>query len=108
MIPRKIPVNVFLPSPASTAAPLFDATELETISHIQSRRPKLLMASPERSPVTGLVGITVTYDETRPRGISIQVTGALGADLKPESLEEICRRGGTFGLPGRVWASSHM
>jgi len=65
------------------------------------------MTSPERSPAPGLVEITVAYNETKPRGISVEVTGAVGADLKMDVLEEACRRGGVLGLSGRVWASAH-
>lgn len=65
------------------------------------------MASPERPPISGLVEITVTYDETQPRGINVQISGAMGTDLKTDTLEEICRRGGTLGLSGRVWANAH-
>ena len=58
----------------------------------------------ERLPISGLVEITVTHDETRPRGISlIEIQGATGSDLK--NLEDICLRGATLGLPGRVWAN---
>ena len=70
-------------------------------------RPKIVMTSPERPPISGLVEITVTHDETKPRGISVEIQGAMGSDLKPTDLEEICRRGGTLGLPGRVWANGH-
>lgn len=96
--PRKIPVNVFLPAKSSSDN-LFDF-EPES-------RPKIVMTSPERTPISGLVEITVTLDETKPRGISVDVQGAMGSDLKPSELEEICRRGGTLGLSGRVWATGH-
>lgn len=99
MKPRKIPVNVFLPS--SAPDPLFDSLDA-----LQNRRPKIVLTVPEHPPMTGLVTITVSYNETRPRGIGIQITGAMGADLKTDNLEEICRRGGTLGLPGRVWAKA--
>ena len=46
----------------------------------------------------------MTHDETRPRGISlIEIQGATGSDLK--NLEDICLRGATLGLPGKVWAN---
>lgn len=62
------------------------------------------MTSPARTPISGLIEITVTHDESKPRGVSVDVQGAMGYDLKPAELEEICRRGGTLGLSGRVWA----
>ena len=64
------------------------------------------MSSPERAPMTGFVEISVSYDESKPRGVSVQVSGAISADLQPDILEEICRRGGTLGLPGRIWAKA--
>lgn len=69
--------------------------------------PKILMTSPGRLPISGLVEITVAHDETKPRGISVEVQGAMGSDIKIGDLEEVCRRGGTLGLSGRVWASGH-
>ncbi|KDR75352.1 hypothetical protein GALMADRAFT_249398 [Galerina marginata CBS 339.88] len=101
-IPRKIPVNVILPS-ANTTDNLFGPTELGFSS---ASTPRITMTSPQRSSsIAGLVEITVTHDETRPRGVSVEISGAMGSDLKPADLEEICRRGGILSLPGRVWAS---
>ncbi|KAF9445919.1 hypothetical protein P691DRAFT_777244 [Macrolepiota fuliginosa MF-IS2] len=99
--PRKIPVNISL-NPPTEADNLFGPSDLDTTP----RRPKIVMRSPERFPITGLVEISVTLDETRPRGIAVEVQGAMGLDMSTDVLEEICRRGGTFGLPGRVWANS--
>ena len=55
--------------------------------------------------MSGLIEITVTHDESKPRGISVDVQGAMGYELKAVELEEICRRGGVLGLSGRVWAN---
>lgn len=66
------------------------------------------MTSPEQPPISGLVEITVAYDSSRPRGIALSINGALGADVNVDTLEEVCRRGGLLGLPGRVWAKAHM
>jgi len=65
------------------------------------------MTSPERPPISGLVEICVSSDETRPCGINVELIGAMGVDLRVEVMEEICRRGGTLSLPGRVWAKAH-
>ena len=65
------------------------------------------MTSPERPPITGLVEITVAFDPTRPKGIALNINGAIGADLNVDTLEEVCRRGGLLGLPGRVWTKSN-
>ncbi|KAJ6497863.1 hypothetical protein C8R45DRAFT_984493, partial [Mycena sanguinolenta] len=103
MIPRKIPVNLTLPQRPD---PLFDPT-LDTITIPPvDRRTRIVMTSPERPPISGVVEITVAYDETKSRGVSVELSGAMGCDLKTDTLEEIARRGGALGLPGRVWASS--
>jgi hypothetical protein len=65
------------------------------------------MTSPECPPISGLVEITVGLDEMKSRGVFVDIRGALGTDLNTDVLEEVCRRGGALGLPGRVWASSH-
>ncbi|KAJ7497097.1 hypothetical protein FB451DRAFT_1210047 [Mycena latifolia] len=103
MIPRKIPVNVSLPPRPD---PLFDpGLESMTMGPVD-RRTRILMTCPERPPISGVVEITVAYDETRPRGVSVELNGAMGCDIKSEALEEISRRGGSLGLSGRVWANS--
>jgi hypothetical protein len=104
--PQRIPVNVYLPSQSPSSTDFLFNHLMDPILHLQ--RPKIFMASPERPPISGLVGIAVIFDETRPRGVSVTVHGgALGAELKQDVLEEVCRRGGTLSLPGRIWASSH-
>uniref|UniRef100_A0A8H7Y857 Mediator complex subunit 1 n=1 Tax=Psilocybe cubensis TaxID=181762 RepID=A0A8H7Y857_PSICU len=103
-MPHKIPVNVFLPTGMPATDNLFGPAEL---SFAPVSGPKILMTSPGRLPISGLVEITVAQDETKPRGVSVEVQGAMGSDIKISDLEEVCRRGGTLGLSGRVWASSH-
>jgi hypothetical protein len=66
------------------------------------------MTLPERPPISGVVEISVGLDTARPRGLSVNVSGVMSADLKVEVLEEVCRRGGVFSLPGRVWANSSI
>lgn len=107
LMPRKIPVNVFLPSHNIVTDSLFETPDLDAIPQMQHRRPKIIMTSPEQPPISGLVEITVTYDEARPRGVVVEVSGAMSSDIKLDVLEEICRRGGTLGLSGRVWSKSH-
>jgi hypothetical protein len=103
--PRKIPVNVFLPAASDNASNnLFDPPEL---NFSIASGPRIIMTSPERGPIPGFVEITVSHDETKPRGVSIDIQGAMGCDLKLAELEEISRRGGTLGLSGRVWVSGH-
>ncbi|KAF8629178.1 hypothetical protein AX17_005763 [Amanita inopinata Kibby_2008] len=107
MTPRKIPVTVDVQPNDPTADSLF-AAALDTmaVAHLPPRRPRILMTSPERPPMSGLVRTSVIYDETKPRGISVEVNGAMGAEFENQELEEICRRGGALGLPGRIWARS--
>ncbi|KAJ7209620.1 hypothetical protein GGX14DRAFT_452261 [Mycena pura] len=103
MIPRKIPVNVSLPQrPDSLFDPSLDPLTMSPVD----RRTRILMTCPERPPISGVVEITVAYDETRSRGLSVELNGAMGCDMKPDTLEEIARRGGTLGLSGRLWANS--
>jgi hypothetical protein len=59
---------------------------------------------PERPPMPGMVSITVMLNG--PAGATVEVQGAMGADVQMSKLEEAVRRGGTLTLPGRVWAAS--
>ncbi len=107
MTPRKIPVNIYLPANDSATDALFgDTLDTMSIAHMRPRRPKIIMTSPERPPMSGLVEISVLCDESKPRGVSVEINGAMGAEIKPQDLEEICRRGGTLGLSGKVWMQS--
>lgn len=111
LTPRRIPVNVYLPAPPPPE-PLFDPTDMSGMSLTQPmsshmHRTRIVMASPERPPIPGMVEISVAFDPSRPRGVTLDVSGAMGADLNSDVLEEVCRRGGALSLPGRVWAKSH-
>lgn len=50
--------------------------------------------------------ITIAHDPSRRRGISVRVdmSGAGLAGAMVDQLEEMVRRGGALGVPGRVWA----
>ena len=61
------------------------------------------MTIPFRPPISGLVDISVGMDLTKAKGVSVDFSGALSADLNVDALEEVCRRGGVLNLPGRVW-----
>ncbi|KAJ3749186.1 hypothetical protein DFH05DRAFT_1475820 [Lentinula detonsa] len=104
--PRKIPVNIFVPSHSGSPGPIFDNPGLNDIAP-KVHRTKIVMTSPERPPISGLVEICVSFDETKPRGVNVELNGAMGSDLRPEVMEEICRRGGTLSLSGRIWAKAH-
>ncbi|KAI0315693.1 hypothetical protein OF83DRAFT_1084792 [Amylostereum chailletii] len=99
LAPHKIPVNVYIPLPAAHPT----STEILFDAPVRPR-PCIMLSSPERPPIIGLVQMSITHDVTRPRGVSVHVRGAMGADIPVEVLEEAVRRGGLFGLPGRVWA----
>jgi hypothetical protein len=101
-------VNVYVPSHNESTDGLFNSAPLDTMSmnQAQPRRPRIVMTSHERSLTFGLVEITVAYDEKEVEGISVDVRGALGADVNTDILREVCRRGGTLGLCGRVWAKA--
>jgi len=80
--PRSIPVNVYVLAPAAGIGFTF----------------------PERPPMPGMVIISVVLSGAA--GATVEVQGAMGADVQMTTLEEVVRRGGTLGLPGRVWAAS--
>ena len=56
--------------------------------------------------MSGQVEIAVTFDPHRPRGVALDINGAMGTELNTDVLEEVCRRGGTLSLSGRIWAKS--
>ena len=97
MTPNKIPVNVLIAQPSVGPDSLFEVRP----------RPRVVLISPERPPMTGLVETSIRHDVSRPRGVAVDVRGAMGADIHPDILEEAARRGGAFGIPGRLWISSH-
>ncbi|TFY69718.1 hypothetical protein EVG20_g3037 [Dentipellis fragilis] len=102
-MPRKLPVNVYLPSspvphPTLPSSALFPSPS--------TTPPRILLTLPERAPISGLVNILIEYDSAKPRGVSLQVQGAVGVDLSIESLEETVRRGGIWGVPGKIWTKA--
>jgi len=99
--PTQIPVNVYFPpESASNSESLFEPAVANS--------PCMKMTIPERPPISGLVEISVRMDLTKPKGVSVDVSGALSADLNTDVLEEVCRRGGTLSLPGRVWNGTRL
>ncbi|TFY58921.1 hypothetical protein EVJ58_g6110 [Rhodofomes roseus] len=105
LTPRRIPVNVYITT--SVPVSLFDPSDLSSMPLPQSAgHARILMSSPERPPMPGQVEIAVTFDPSRHRGVALDINGAMGAELNPDVLEEVCRRGGILSLPGRIWARS--
>lgn len=99
--PTQIPVNVYFPSEsASNSESLFEPAAANS--------PCIKMTLPERPPISGLVEVSVRMDLKKPKGVSVDVSGALSADLNTDVLEEVCRRGGTLSLPGRVWNGTRL
>ncbi|KAI9437579.1 hypothetical protein H4582DRAFT_2111791 [Lactarius indigo] len=64
----------------------------------------VVLSFPERPPMPGMVSISVLLNGLA--GATVEVQGAMGADVQMATLEEAVRRGGALGLPGRVWAAS--
>lgn len=69
------------------------------------------MSLPERPPISGFVDVVVSYDLSRPKGVKVEVGGPMGMGIDEsgvdvEKLEEVCRRGGLFGLAGRIWKAT--
>jgi len=111
--PAKIPVEVYIPTPTD---PRFSTTDLSfdvPIAPTPHARlpPKITMSLPERPPISGFIEIVVSYDQTRPKGVRVDVGGGMGmgvvgSGVDVEIFEEVCRRGGMYGLAGRVWKGS--
>ncbi|KIP08390.1 hypothetical protein PHLGIDRAFT_104329 [Phlebiopsis gigantea 11061_1 CR5-6] len=104
--PSRIPVKVDVHNWIQQSTdPIFDggSPAIGTPQH----GTRIVMTSGERPPITGVVEISVAHDSSRLRGVAVNITGAIGVDMNPDTMEEIARRGGTFSLPGRVWAKGH-
>lgn len=82
--------------------------------------PMIILSTPTRAPAVGLVELRVSFVEENSTGIGAGFggsTGPSGSDcrVKVESLhgidtrgmEEVVRRGGIWGLPGRIWSKGH-
>jgi hypothetical protein len=110
-VPRTIPVNVYLPTPSSPTSDtdIFSSpsSSLQT-NTLPPTRTSVILTVPERSPISGLAQIVIAYDETRARGVKVEVKGVLGMsiDAESESMAEMCRRGGVFSLAGKVWSAA--
>ncbi|EPQ53224.1 hypothetical protein GLOTRDRAFT_95222 [Gloeophyllum trabeum ATCC 11539] len=103
--PRKIPVNVYVASSDFDPAhhPLFDSS----VPTFSACRLKIIMTSSGKPPISDVVEITVKYEPEKEKVVVVKVVGAMGSELSPDAMEEIYRRGGIFGLPGRLWNGMH-
>lgn len=104
--PRHIPVNIIIPNAPSPSQPTFDDLNSMDTASSPIHRPKLIMRSPEKPPLSGMLEITVAYDEQRPRGVRVELNRTEMDGGRLDVLEEVVRRGGVLGLVGRVFASS--
>jgi hypothetical protein len=68
------------------------------------------MTLSERPPGMGMMEVVVEHDLGRERGVKVTVARAGGnvigmeVEVEVEKLEEMCRRGGVFGVVGSLWA----
>ena len=110
LIPVDVSIPTSIPSQAADEDTLFDGTDIDSIGLTQNtdhRATKIVLSAPEPPPGYGMFKIYVEYDCAHPRGLALKIEGALAADMNIGALEEVCRRGGLFGLPGRVWIKLH-
>lgn len=104
-------MNIYIPTNVPPAVTdddqLFDSADIDSMGltqHSDHHTTKIVLRSPEPPPGFGMFEISVEYNCARPRGVEVKMEGAFGADLDVDKAEEVCRRGGLLGLPGRVWA----
>lgn len=109
--PTKIPVNIYIPTPPVDDDQLFGTADIDIgmglPQHTDHPTTKIVLRAPEPPPGFGMFEIAVEYSSLRPRGVVLKIEGALSADIDIDMAEEVCRRGGLLGLPGRVWAKLH-
>ncbi|KAI6134610.1 hypothetical protein EV401DRAFT_1846272 [Pisolithus croceorrhizus] len=115
LTPRSIPVSVFLPS---TSLPPLAHMGMDFGGSVSPLRqtPMIILSSPAKAPATGLVELRVSFVPGSSNGAGIglgngggdcgvKVEASPGIDTK--GMDEIVRRGGIWGLPGRVWTKNH-
>ncbi|KAG9316687.1 hypothetical protein JVU11DRAFT_2747 [Chiua virens] len=79
-------------------------------SPVPSRPPPVIvLSSPARAPGAGMVELRASFGEFNKVGnigsdCSVKVEASVGVDTR--GMDEIIRRGGVWGLPGKVWANS--
>ncbi|KAI5117227.1 hypothetical protein M0805_001585 [Coniferiporia weirii] len=129
--PRRIPVNVFLPTHDVSDGPDPDVEAVPGLGSISvsagvtTPAPSIFLAFAVHMPKQAGQGITprpsqaalvLRHDRTRRRGVRVNAnvatslgdgSGSLAGDSPPakfiDELEESVRRGGAFGAAGRVW-----
>ncbi|KAH7888628.1 hypothetical protein F5I97DRAFT_1925147 [Phlebopus sp. FC_14] len=84
--------------------------ELTAGSAVPSRPPPtIVLTSPARAPATGLIELRVSFGEVNggsgANGSESGVRVESFRDVDTRGMDEVVRRGGIWGLPGRVWAA---
>ncbi|KIJ67853.1 hypothetical protein HYDPIDRAFT_37449 [Hydnomerulius pinastri MD-312] len=70
--------------------------------------PMIILSSPARAPAAGLVELRVSFEVNNGSGgtgteSGVKVESLPGVDTR--GMDEVVRRGGIWGLPGRIWAA---
>ncbi|KAH0827935.1 hypothetical protein J3R83DRAFT_3572 [Lanmaoa asiatica] len=71
--------------------------------------PMIVLSSPARAPAAGMVELRATFGEFNNKVGSIssdcgvKVEASVGVDTR--GMDEVIRRGGVWGLPGKVWVN---
>ncbi|KIK98653.1 hypothetical protein PAXRUDRAFT_823625 [Paxillus rubicundulus Ve08.2h10] len=81
-----------------------------TSSPVSSRPPPMIvLSSPARAPAAGLVELRVSFGEGNVRSGNTSPDCGVKVESMPRvdthGMDEVVRRGGIWGLPGRVWAT---
>ncbi|KAI6002811.1 hypothetical protein EDD15DRAFT_2157641 [Pisolithus albus] len=113
LTPKSIPVSVFLPStPLPPLAQSHRHASSCAVPHPPRQPPMIILSSPAKAPATDLVELRVSFVPGSSNGAGngggdcrVKVEASPGIDTK--GMDEIVRRGGIWGLPGRVWTRNH-
>ncbi|KAH8827928.1 hypothetical protein DL96DRAFT_1463476 [Flagelloscypha sp. PMI_526] len=107
--PLHVPVTITIPPPPRPAQQTFDDLSSITPAPTPANRPKLVMTSPEKPPSNGMIEVVVTYDETKPKGVAVELSSGVASNasnLSADMMEEIVRRGGVLSLVGRLFGKA--
>ncbi|GJJ06302.1 hypothetical protein Clacol_000493 [Clathrus columnatus] len=89
-LPKYIPVAIYFEP--LIPPPLFE-------SSLHREHPSVFMIFPRNAPGMPVENASIKLDSSASRGVKVTVNGY--PDIK--ALEEFVRRGGAFGLPGKLW-----
>ncbi|KAH7926534.1 hypothetical protein BV22DRAFT_1062766 [Leucogyrophana mollusca] len=77
-----------------------DANSASKSTQLSNSKPTIVLSAPVRAPGSGLVELQVWFGEGG-SATGIHVEASEGVDTS--GMEEVVRRGGVWGLPGRMW-----